>query len=97
MGGFPQTPEELVNRINDVIINPILGLLFVAGLIYFFWGGLQFLLNAENPGKRDDGKRHMFWGLIGMFVMASVYGILLLGLNTFGVSTSPDLPLGSWL
>ena len=89
---FPQSVPELMNRIDAAIINPILALLFTAGMLYFLWGGLQFILAAEEPGKRAEGKQHMLWGVIGMFVMFSVYAILQVGLATFSIDPPQGLP-----
>lgn len=97
LAAFPDTMEEFVNRVNDAIINPILALIFVSALLYFFWGGIQFLLNADNATARTDGKNHMFWGIIGMFVMVSVYALLAVLLGTFEVAPPPGLPIDSWI
>ncbi len=97
LAAFPATMEEFVNRVNDAIINPILALIFVAALLYFFWGGIMFLLNADNATARTEGKSHMFWGIIGMTVMVSVYALLAIGLGTFNVAPPTSIPLESWL
>jgi hypothetical protein len=91
--GFPTSVQEFVDRVDKAIVNPILLLLFAGGLLFFLWGALEFIIAAENPGKREEGKSHMLWGVIGMFVMASVYAILSVGLNTFGVAPPQGLPL----
>ncbi len=77
--------SALIGRINIFIINPILQLLFVAALVFFMWGIFQFILNAENDEARNAGKRHMVWGVIGMFIMVGFYGILAIVTKTFGV------------
>lgn len=70
--------QSLVNNFTNVIINPLILLLFSAGLLVFFWGVIEFLfaLNAGAEGSKEDGKKHMLWGLIGMFVMVSSYAII---------------------
>ena len=35
--------EEFVNKFTSVIINPILALMFAAGLVVFVWGVIEFL------------------------------------------------------
>ena len=80
--------NELVSRINEFVINPLIGLLFVLALLYFFYGLAQFVLHAGEDEGRDTGKQHMLWGIIGMFIMLSVFEILGVLANTFGV----DLP-----
>jgi hypothetical protein len=77
---------EFVGRVNAALINPLIGFLFAAALALFTWGIVQFLTNAENEEARATGKRHMLWGIIGMFIMVSVFGILRVVTSTFGVS-----------
>lgn len=87
-----------VQNVNNAIINPLLALLFALGLLLFFYGALVFLVSTGDDGKRQDGKRHMFWGLVGMVIMVSVFGILQIGLATFNVgqNTLPDeLPINN--
>ncbi len=74
-----------VRAINDYIINPIIGLLFAAAMVLFIWGGAQMIFYPGTEDKREDGKRHLFWGIIGMFIMVSVYGLLNLITSTFGL------------
>jgi hypothetical protein len=70
--------QTLVSNLDNVIINPLLMLLFAAGLLVFFWGVIQFLLalNVNGSSSKEDGKRHILWGLIGMFIIVSAYAIL---------------------
>jgi uncharacterized membrane protein YidH (DUF202 family) len=84
---------SIIDKIVEIIINPILVLLFAAGLVMFMWGLLQFMRNVENAAEHSEGKQHMLWGVIGMFVMFSVYAILRVGLATFDVDVPTGLPL----
>lgn len=77
---------EFVSRVNEFIINPLIGLLFALALVMFFYGGAEFILRAGEDEGRETGKQHMLWGVIGMFIMASVFGILRVVASTFGIS-----------
>lgn len=79
--------EQFANKLSDVIINPILALLFAAGLLVFVWGVVEFLAgqNGIGEGAGQKGKMHMLWGLIGMFIMVAAYAILKLIANTLNV------------
>ncbi len=79
---------EFVARVNAAIVNPILALLFAAALLYFLWGGFVFIISAGNDQARAEGRQHMLWGVIGMVVMVSVFALLNIGLNTFGVNSA---------
>ncbi len=75
----------LVAKINQVIINPIIGIIFALAVILFFYGIAKFLFYSENDDKRQEGRSHMIWGVIGMFIMVSVFGIIRLILDTLGI------------
>ncbi|MBU3969079.1 hypothetical protein KJ991_02635 [Patescibacteria group bacterium] len=75
----------LLNKISDQIINPIILLLFVLALLYFIWGVTQYVIKADSDEQREQGKQHMIWGVVGMFIMVAVYGIIEIIKNTIGV------------
>lgn len=67
---------NLFNAVVKEIVNPIISLLFVAAAVVFIWGVIGFISGADNEQKRNDGKRHMLWGIIGLAVMLSSWGII---------------------
>ncbi len=80
----------LLRKIDTLILNPLILLLFGVALVVFLWGIFKFLSHTEEGGEeREGGKKSMLWGIIGMTIMVGVYGIISIILNTFGVST-PD-------
>lgn len=74
----------LMGSVNRVIINPLIVLLFALATVYFLYGIAQYLLNPDSEEIRKSSKSHMLWGIIGMFIMVSVFGIMSLILNTWG-------------
>jgi len=78
--------SNFISKIVQLILTPILGLLFALAMFYFINGVMVFIASADNPEKRIEGTRHIFWGLIGFFIMVSVIGILTAVTGTFGVS-----------
>jgi|SRR3989344_521396 len=86
--------SELIRKINQAIIEPIIALLFALAVVYFLWGVFVFVRSADDEEGRKTGGRHILWGLIGMFIMISVFGIMRLILNTIGADTPPGtLPI----
>ncbi len=74
----------LVNSINKVIINPIIIFLFACAIAYFLYGVAQFLIFPDNEEVRKKSKSQMVSGLIGLFIMVAVFGIMTLIKNTVG-------------
>ncbi len=77
--------REVMVKIVDLIIDPIVLLIFSAGVFLFMWGLVMFLWQVDNPEERKKGVQHMLWGIIGVFIMATVFGIINIVLNTFGL------------
>lgn len=75
--------DLIINTINNVIV-PVL---FAVAFIVFLWGAFQtFIVGANDPEVATKGKSLMLWGLIGFFVMVSVWGLvnILTGTISFG-------------
>lgn len=82
----------MVDKIATVLINPLLLLLFAVGLLVFIFGIVEFLVNLNKSGKNtgiDKGRKHILYGLIGMFVMVAAYAIVGIIVNTFPLPGAP--------
>jgi len=78
--------SNLINRFVDVIINPLIAILFALALALFMWGIARFIWSADDETAREQGKSHMIWGLVGMLIMVSVYGILNVATSIIGIA-----------
>ena len=78
------TIEQLINKITKEILNPTIYLLFAAATIMFVWGIVQYIAASGSPMGMEKGKKVMIGGIIGLFVMASAYGIVHILCNFFG-------------
>jgi hypothetical protein len=78
--------KELRGLLVDNVLQPIAILVFAVGLLVFVFGVVEFLygLNAETDA-RERGKRHMIWGLVGMFIMFVASSIVFLIIEMVGV------------
>ncbi len=80
--------------IIDIINNVLVPLIFALAFIVFIWGiFLYFIQGGHDEEKREKGRSLMLWGLIGFFVMVSVWGLVHLLLGTFNLqNTVPAYP-----
>jgi heme/copper-type cytochrome/quinol oxidase subunit 2 len=88
---------SLMGRINEFIINPLITLLFIIAFVMFVWGLFNFFRAKSGGGDSEDGvergKRHIVWGIIGMVIMVSVFGIMQLLITSLGVQgVDPNSP-----
>lgn len=69
----------------------------VAGiaLLVFFWGLAMFIKNAGSEDGQGKGRQIMLWGIVSLFVMVSIWGIVaFLNRDILGMSypVIPQLP-----
>ncbi len=86
--------SDVGSIIIDIINNIIVPVLFAVAFIVFVWGAFKtFILGANSEDVKEQGKNLMLWGLIGFFVMVSVWGLvnILTGTFKFG-SEEIELP-----
>jgi len=67
---------KLIFNIKAYILNPIIGFMFAVAVVMFIYGIVEYIWSADNEEKIAVGKKHMIYGIIGIFVMIGVYGIL---------------------
>jgi len=75
-----------LNRVISVILNPFIGLLFGLATAYLFYNTVKFLSLEPGNKARDEAWSAILWGLTGMAIMFSVYGLINFTLSVFGVS-----------
>lgn len=83
---------KLLNKINQFILNPIIALAFAVALLVFFWGIFQFINSETSDKGREEGKQKLLYGLVGMFIMVSAYGLIRLIISTFGITPTTSYP-----
>ena len=77
--------NDVIGRFTTYIIDPAILVIFSAGFFLFIWGLVVFLWKLNEGGDNKQEKAHMLWGIVGMFIMVSVWGIINLLDNTFGL------------
>ena len=89
----PDTLDSFLGRVSQYLLNPLIGLIFALAFVYFMWGVFTFIKNWDNDSERATGQRHMIWGIVGMFIMVAVWGIIGIIIGTFGLTDVP-IPKG---
>ena len=68
--------EEILGKVITEIFSPLYQLAVAVAFVYFLYGGFMFIANMNDAEKKNDGKRHLLWGTVGLFIILSVGGIL---------------------
>lgn len=75
-GALSSDANKLLLSINDKILNPAIGFLMALALMFFLYGIVEFMAGSANEETRSTGRQHMIWGIVGLFIMVSVFGIM---------------------
>lgn len=65
--------ETLVASIGR-IVNALIPIVFALALLVFFWGLVGYIWGKEND--KEVAKKRMLWGVVALFVMAMVWGLV---------------------
>ncbi|SRR3989339_1420092 len=81
---IPPSVLTFVGKISTEILNPIIAMMFAFAMAYFVYGVVSYIWNPDNEEAREKGRSSMFWGVIGMFIMVSVFGIMKFLISSIG-------------
>jgi SNF family Na+-dependent transporter len=87
--------STLLGDAKDIVTTTLVPLAFILALLFFFWGIAKYIWSAGN--EKEEGKKIMYWGVIALFVMSCVWGIVTfisdeLGLNSPNSTNSITIP-----
>lgn len=94
-GGNLGNLNQWVSGLGTVVQTAI-PIAFGIALLAFFWGLAKFIFSAGDEEKKEAGKTIMIWGVIALFLMASIWGIIALigsnlGVNQTTSGTAPTI------
>jgi len=79
--------QKLLSYVTCIISTSVIPLIFALAVVMFVWGVVQFVINSDEEAKKAKGKQFMIWGIIALTVMISVWGLVSVLGNTFGINT----------
>ncbi|MBI3631950.1 MAG: hypothetical protein HY225_00680 [Candidatus Vogelbacteria bacterium] len=81
-----EAAQSLVSISADFlgIINTFSRIIFGLGIVYFFYG-LGNYMGGVDDKKKKEARDTMVYGVIGVFVMVSVWGLVAVVRGIFGI------------
>lgn len=93
-----QTLQPLANLIGAIarLVGALVPILITLALVVFFFGLVRYLWGSGGKSNTAGAKDLMKWGLVTLFVMVSVWGIVRLAQDALGINpnagaTSPQV------
>ena len=67
--------QELIISAQGVV-GSLIPITIALALLVFFWGVARFILNAADSAEHENGRRLMIWGIIALFVIVTLWGLV---------------------
>lgn len=75
----------------NTIINALVPIIISLALVVFFWGLVMYLAVLGDDEKRKKAIQLMIWGVVAIFVMVSIWGLVRLLQSTFRVDNQDPI------
>ncbi len=69
------------------IVNSLIPLLLTVAVVIFLWGLVKYLFKIGGEEGSKGGLQIMLWGIVGLFVMVSIWGLVQLLQQTLNVDS----------
>lgn len=70
------TFQMLVTQFIQLINGSILPFLFTLAFILFLYGVMMYIFKYDDSKRREEGIKMMTYGIIGLAIMLSIWGLL---------------------
>lgn len=68
-------------KILEIVVTAV----FVMAVIVFGWGIVLLIIAAGDPAKIKQARQFIIWGVVGIAILASIYGLIVYLRDFFGV------------
>lgn len=79
------TIQGLMCHIYNILIYAV-PLLIAVAVVVFLYGVVKYITAGGSEEKRAEARMTMIYGIIGLFVMVAIWGLVGILLNTFGIA-----------
>lgn len=86
--------NRLMRSIGD-LVDLALPIVVGIALLAFFWGLVKYIFAQGNEESKADAKKIMIWGLVALFVMVSVWGLVRFIGNALGIQQGDTIVVPS--
>jgi heme/copper-type cytochrome/quinol oxidase subunit 4 len=96
---FPRTVfaarlQDLIRASTNIVSKILIPMAFGLCLLYFFWGLAKYIgLKAGSEEAAKEGKQVMVWGVVALFVVTSIWGIITFIRTELNITNIQNVPI----
>lgn len=83
---------DILGTVSDLLAI-VIPILLVIATIIFIWGLITYIMNVGDAAKQKEARSLMIWGIVLLFVIVAVWGIVGIVGRTFNVENA-SIPTG---
>ena len=89
---FPSDLKGVIEMFTNIGLS-IIPFLGAVAFLVFVWGVARFIRSAGSEKEIKDSKNLLIWGVIGLFVLVTIWGIIAFLSSEFGFGNgTPGIP-----
>lgn len=73
----------IIGILNTIVVPVLFALAF---LVFVYGVVLHFFIHGDDEGKRGEGRQFVLWGVLGMALMFSIWGVVNILLSTLNIA-----------
>ncbi len=85
---FAATATSVLEKVKS-LISIAVPLVIALAVLFFLFALVQYMTKVGE--ERDTARNHMIWGIIILFVMVSLWGLVNLVQDTFGINQGSQI------
>ena len=83
---------EVFHLFGCILSVAVLPLLVTVAIVIFIIGIIKYISKADEAKEREEGRNFMIYGIVALFVMVSIWGLVGIIQGTFGLGTNVLIP-----
>lgn len=87
--------EPLLRNLHILINRRLIPLFVGLAFLYTMYAVVDFMATGQDSQKKADKKQRIFWGIIGIVIILSIWGLVAIVGSTFGVFAGGTLQVNS--
>lgn len=86
---------SLVKSVTRFISQRLIPLMVLLALVYIIYAVVNYIGADAESQEKNERKQQIFWGIIGLFVIISIWALVAIVANTFGIFAGGTLNAGN--
>ena len=87
------TLAEIISRVICFINSSLIPFGFALATLFFIYGVVSYVVKGDDEEARKKGREFIVWGIIAMFVLGTIFGLVALLADASKLRHATDTPI----